>query len=541
MMSSSGGAYDNTDDNIDEEENDEEIMSEEDSVYGPVRERRDFSPLDLSMKRILPCPFRQLTFTDRSGWRYQPQAPYLDRLGSARTLDGVVSTEMIVPSSWTSTTVLAADQEQETRKRKAPENSTVVTESTAPSTVVHLHHDGASVPLAVPMVTHPTITTQQDRHRNNDKSGTAASVAPKAALYQFYGKKPRKTQLKSEHYITWDNGKPPHEQLFTSIFVCPITKEPFLAGPWIGEESLSANNSSDVFTNNANSIYQFVDGLYWYPKKIQAQHAAAARAWDCLSMREKGTSSIDYQLGEAEPYWPSQRPPWPVDKIPDRILKQIPSEEHQLEFESKSVGVISSLASVASGTETVSTNKTDAAVVDEKSSKRGQDCKANISKTGQEESIQQRQNLNPVPPWPQSWIQEQRAREQQSYREQWMSQHVQQQQQTGYVNPNQSNIQPNGSSLYDQQSFQQPQYQQYGNYPPMQNQQYNYFQQPMPPPPPPPPLPPPSSQGNIPLPPPPPPLRPPQPPTAPYHQQQNNHRQFEARRDNNHHNGASFR
>ena len=66
------------------------------------------------------------------------------------------------------------------------------------------------------------------------------------------------------------------------------------------------------------------DGLYWYPRKIMAEHAAAARALDCLMMREPGGGDGSKNLfGGLKPYWPSQKPRWPIEHIPARILERL--------------------------------------------------------------------------------------------------------------------------------------------------------------------------------------------------------------------------
>jgi hypothetical protein len=187
-------------------------------------------------------------------------------------------------------------------------------------------------------------------------------LPPKAALYQLYGKKPRRIQLQPNDYITWDNGRPTHQQLFTSIFICPTTKEIFFSGPWDDHPTVATTTTStnatdySTFSNNNNTSYnnttvqqqqqqhrhQYIEqnGLYWYPRKALAEHAAAARAWDCIQLRD-GTippttttsttstatatlGTIPTLMGKLQPYWPSQRPSFPIDQIPPHILELLP-------------------------------------------------------------------------------------------------------------------------------------------------------------------------------------------------------------------------
>lgn len=397
---------------------------------GEVRLRRDFPPLFIGRTPILPSPFHEFSFSDRSGWRYRPTSPFLDRLGSGRQLRGTVSsTKMVVPPSWTSRIIepTGGGQQQQHLPRRECDASptvegvarkrhrvtidaspvilpsqrdgpggssmaTVVSASTAESAAssarasVGASSDGTAryglpaavrpgpppswlgdIPREVPLAMVPfqklapggarrdgsllpappassqlggvasgsavpwgvaTRTNPSglpsspwlgdavggDSARRNDGSGggTANGVPPKAALYQLYGRKPRQTQLKPADYVTWDDGGGHGRQpLFTSAFVCPVTGEAFLAGPW-GGHSVGAQWQKRV-------------GLYWYPRKVQAEHAAAARAWDCLQLRDGTAGTAGWPppllMGGLRPYWPSQRPPWPVDQLPSRVLE----------------------------------------------------------------------------------------------------------------------------------------------------------------------------------------------------------------------------
>eukprot|EP00536_Pseudo-nitzschia_multiseries_P006644 jgi/Psemu1/15803/gm1.15803_g len=154
----------------------------------------------------------------------------------------------------------------------------------------------------------------------------APSISPKAALHQWYGKKPRKTQIRPEHYVTWDNGKTTYEQRFTTVFLCPMTKEAFLAGPWSG----AGFGGGKPVPLASTAVAPDADGLYWFPRKIMAEHAAAARAWDCWVMREPGRFDEPFRslrFGKLEPYWPSQRPACPLNRMPATVREQFPSTD----------------------------------------------------------------------------------------------------------------------------------------------------------------------------------------------------------------------
>jgi len=114
-------------------------------------------------------------------------------------------------------------------------------------------------------------------------SSVVSNVVPKAALYSLYGK--RKTQIASTQYLTWNNGARTHELKFSAIFVCPISCEAFLAGRY-------------------GYSYEEEGSIIWYSKKSLAEHAAAARAYDCFILRESNSATTPQrkQLGRDQPY-----------------------------------------------------------------------------------------------------------------------------------------------------------------------------------------------------------------------------------------------
>lgn len=107
-----------------------------------------------------------------------------------------------------------------------------------------------------------------------------SKAVPKAELHTLYGKPPRRKILSASNYHTWHDGNQAHNLLWTSVFVCPTTGELFSSGSYPG-----------AFVSK-----QFI--FNWYSKKTHAEHAAAARAHDCLMLRD-GSSC---RLGLDEPY-----------------------------------------------------------------------------------------------------------------------------------------------------------------------------------------------------------------------------------------------
>jgi len=93
---------------------------------------------------------------------------------------------------------------------------------------------------------------------------------------------------------------------FTSIFICPTTREVFLAGRY-------------------GSSYQQDGSIIWYNKKSLAEHACAARAYDCYMLRDGDGNSRQLKLGIDPPYHAHNQPPLPRDKIPRSILAALDS------------------------------------------------------------------------------------------------------------------------------------------------------------------------------------------------------------------------
>jgi hypothetical protein len=179
---------------------------------------------------------------------------------------------------------------------------------------------------------HPTnqdvlVSQDADRMTNKDRPmSNGKTISPKSVLCHYYEKKPDNVQVTANNYITWyrytkngktwdkisKNSKKPKRQ-FTSIFVCPITKEAFLAGPWDG----GGKGSSKQRCRPGR--------ICWYSCNILAEHAAAARAWDCLLLREGGNLR-DFRLGGLEPYWPMQQPLWRYIEVPSSVQQRLPHE-----------------------------------------------------------------------------------------------------------------------------------------------------------------------------------------------------------------------
>lgn len=131
---------------------------------------------------------------------------------------------------------------------------------------------------------------------------------PKSALHAEYGKPPRRKNLVQTDYISWHNSGPPHIRMFTSVFVCPVTRECFPSGRF-------ENYKIEVDPETGRDVV-------WYSKKILAEHAAAARAYDCIVARGAPAGTTPKFLGEDPPY--SSKEPMPLpSNIPPEAREQI--------------------------------------------------------------------------------------------------------------------------------------------------------------------------------------------------------------------------
>jgi hypothetical protein len=304
--------------------------------FGTVRERRDFSPMDITRTPILPSPFRDHSFSCLTGFRYYPTANPEDRLSIK--IDGVPSTFMTIPDSWNDRRIDHSRAIESTRRQleklealeRYKRRKVIGTDDGAFSHLAfNLNLSGGLSTSVIPAVavehlqptkptanknagisidgqtgaTEPTTssnTTATSEPTSNETPAAQVSrkVMPKQELYFMYGKRPFKVQLSGTDYLTWDNGKAGSDIRYTSAFVCPITSEIFLAASYL------------------DTPHEVKDGFHWYVKKTFAEHAAAARAWDCWNARE----------GRHQKDRLSEDPPYRVGDEPELITSRFPLE-----------------------------------------------------------------------------------------------------------------------------------------------------------------------------------------------------------------------
>jgi hypothetical protein len=88
---------------------------------------------------------------------------------------------------------------------------------------------------------------------------------PKSDLHSYYGKQKASVSLAAANYHTWHDGGPAHQLRWTSVMCCPKHGVLYHSIPFRG-----CPEGPPMFTH----------GSYWFSKKVTAEHAAAAHAYD---------------------------------------------------------------------------------------------------------------------------------------------------------------------------------------------------------------------------------------------------------------------
>jgi len=145
---------------------------------------------------------------------------------------------------------------------------------------------------------------------------------PKNALSVWYGRRHKDFSFSvNECFVSWDLGESDHEKYWTSIFKCPASQEKFMSGIL-----KSKQNKTKITQEKAREGIQEVT-IVWYKKKKEAEHAAAARALDCLSYREgMDQRNMCYGLCKEGPYSKGECdiliPISAPDEVEDKVMTQ---------------------------------------------------------------------------------------------------------------------------------------------------------------------------------------------------------------------------
>lgn len=102
---------------------------------------------------------------------------------------------------------------------------------------------------------------------------------PKLTLGNWFYKR-YQILLPNDCFECRDNGDAPHLLKWTCIFTCPLTTNRFASGQYVGADDTRFSISRDEDDRV----------VVWFHTKKEAEHAAAARALDCLNFMEQQLS-----------------------------------------------------------------------------------------------------------------------------------------------------------------------------------------------------------------------------------------------------------
>lgn len=108
---------------------------------------------------------------------------------------------------------------------------------------------------------------------------------PKVTLGNWYYKR-YKIVLSNDTFECRDNGGAPHLLKWTCTFTCPLTSNSFTSGQYVGADKSRFHTTGD----------EKVGKVVWFHTKKEAEHAAAARALDCLNYMEKELSKGQHRI-----------------------------------------------------------------------------------------------------------------------------------------------------------------------------------------------------------------------------------------------------
>jgi hypothetical protein len=114
-----------------------------------------------------------------------------------------------------------------------------------------------------------------------------APETPKQILHGHYSRMEAKQQLSKNDYRTWHDGGRDHDRRFTCIFLCPLSGERYPSCAYGQTDSYEVRVDDETGAR-----------VVWYKQKMAAEHAAAARASDCLCLRYGSPA----RLGNDPPY-----------------------------------------------------------------------------------------------------------------------------------------------------------------------------------------------------------------------------------------------
>jgi len=291
---------------------------------------------------VITNPYREMRFTERTGWRFSVRDLSKDRLGDSRDFLNDTASEGL-PIAWGETTIetkgpstIQMSLEEEaasnsmniedimnrlreiesptlTFRTKRPREDGDATERKEQKSIVSFPGTASTKSLST-----ATPASSKEPHQMQIDTSQLDLTLAKGALHKFYGRqgKHKRAQLQGRDFISWDNGHRQQDRRYTSVFCCPHTKELFTSG------------------RGHDSIQYSLDGIFvWYSTKKMAEHAAAARALECFLYRQHESQAAKYLLDD--PYNYTQGPLFPWNSVSTEVRQKLLEAKDQVEKNSE--------------------------------------------------------------------------------------------------------------------------------------------------------------------------------------------------------------
>ena len=172
--------------------------------------------------------------------------------------------------------------------------------------------DAPSLPSSAPVSSHTSTTSSPMLTQNEIASNVAEDrhvPPPKAQLQQYYQERYLDFESIGHYFHSFDNGDD-HHMLHTSVFFLDPTngEERFTCGRLVDN---GKNPPCEISSEDVDGDGKVVD-VVMYRKKKDAEHAAAARALDCIRFRESDSALLP-RLCSDDPYSSAvDAPPLPL-------------------------------------------------------------------------------------------------------------------------------------------------------------------------------------------------------------------------------------
>ena len=137
---------------------------------------------------------------------------------------------------------------------------------------------------------------------------------PKAQLQQYFQDRFLDFESIGKYFYSDFYHCDDQRQLYTSVFINPTNgTERFGCGRYVGNGKSPSYETTEEDVDGSGALVEVV----WYKRKKDAEHAAAARALDCLRLRESDPS-LHPQLCSETPYLnPDEAPLLPLRFQPE--------------------------------------------------------------------------------------------------------------------------------------------------------------------------------------------------------------------------------